>query len=330
MFVINFNTNYMKKNFRRIPESVRTKLSSFPENEIVLATIKKMTREQIQQHPTISKIISFNPGIQILEYYEPESRAGSYSKKNLNGYRIKHPDRPKIRKTFYVGERPIFGDYSRGTFSLNITRMVIPYDEIAPRNIFIQTTLLEEISENNIIYYTLKFQTTPILSKDEETEILFNINILQENIGSINVFASATTIDQYLNSLILNWEIFPPGTLDNNFRNATRGLRNLSAERTTSIRNSLEFLQSLDPLEIIVGTSGMSRYIGAKFSDNLVVFENSNYGNAVYILFEDWRELSQLSRLQILVRPSDKYYRVRHTLNWQEKVRRVVIAKRNL
>ena len=91
----------------------------------------------------------------------------------------------------------------------------------------------------------------------------------------------------------------------------------------------MEFLQSLNPQDIIVGTSGMSRYIGAKFSDNLVVFENSNYGNAIYILFEDWRELSQLSRLQILVRPSDQYYRVRHSGNWQEKVKAVVNAKRN-
>lgn len=319
----------MQKNYRLIPQFIRTKLNSFKENEIVVATIKKMTKEEIEQHPIISKIISFNQDIQIQEHYEPEATAGSYSKKNLNGYRVKHPDRPKVRKTFYVGERPIFGDYSKGTFSLYITRMVIPYDEIAPRNIFIHTSLLDEIIENNITYYTLKFQTTPVLLKTDETEILFNINILQENIGSINVFPSDTTIEQFLNSLILNWEIFPPGTLDNNLRDVTRGLRNLTPERTTEIRNSLEFLQSLNPQDIIVGTSGMSRYIGAKFSDNLVVFENSNYGNAIYILFEDWRELSQLSRLQILVRPSDQYYRVRHSGNWQEKVKAIVNAKRN-
>lgn len=318
----------MKKNYRLIPEFIRTKLNTFSENEIVTATIKKMTKEQIEQHPTISKIVSFSPNIQILEFYEPESTAGSYSKKNVNGYRIKHPDRPKVRKTFYVGERPYFGDYSKGSFSLYITRMVIAYDEIAPRNIFIHTTLLEEVIENNVVYYTLKFQTTPVFLKTNETEILFNINILQENIGSINIFPSDTTIDQFLNSLILNWEIFPPGTLDSNLRNVTRGLRNLTPHRTTQIRNSLEFLQSLDPQDIIVGTSGMTRYVGAKFSDNLVVFENSNYGNALYILFEDWRELSQLSRLEILVRPSDQYYRVRHTLNWQEKVRAVINAKR--
>lgn len=319
----------MKKNYRLIPDFIRTKLNAIQEDEIVIATIRKLTKEQIEQHPIISKIITFNPEIEIMEFYEPEKTAGSYSKKNINGYRIKHYDQPKIRKTYYAGERPIFGDYSRGTFSLYITRLVYPYDEIAPRNIFIHTTLLEQATENNTTFYTIKFQTSPVLLKNDETEILFNINILQENIGSINVFASDTTIDQYLNSLILNWEIFPPGTLDNNLRTAIRGLRNLTPERTTEIRNSLEFLLSLNPLEIIVGTSGMSRYIGAKFSENLVVFENSNYGNAVYILFEDWRELSRLSRLEIQVRPSDQFYRVRHSGNWKEKVRAVVNAKRN-
>ncbi|MGX9987545.1 hypothetical protein [Soonwooa purpurea] len=247
----------------------------------------------------------------------------------MNGYKIKHYDQPKIRKTYYAGERPIFGDYSRGSFSLYITRLVYPYDEIPPRNIFIQTTLLEETTESNVTYYTLKFQTTPVLEKSNESEILFNINILQENIGSINIFASDTTIEQFLNSLILNWEIFPPGNLDNNLRAAVTGLRNITPERTTQIRNSLEFLQSMQPEDIIIGTSGMSRYIGAKFSENLVVFENSNYGNAIYILFEDWRELSQLSRLEIQVRPSDQFYRVRHTGNWQDKVRAIVNAKRN-
>lgn len=320
----------MKKNYRLIPDFIRTKLNNLQESEVVIATIKKMTKEQIEQHPVISKIVTFNPEIQILEYYEPEKTAGSYSKKNINGYRIKYPERPKVRKTYYAGERPIFGDYSRGTFSLYITRLIIPYDEIAPRNIFIHATLLEENIENNIPFYTLKFQTTPVLLKTNEPEILFNINILQENIGSINVFPSDTTIEQFLNSLILNWEIFPPGTLDDNLRTAIRGLRNLTPERTSEIRDSLEFLQSLDPQDIIVGTSGMSRYIGAKFSENLVVFENSNYGNAVYILFENWRELSQLSRLQIQVRPSDQYYRVAHIRNWQDKVRAVVNAKRNL
>lgn len=320
----------MKKNYRLIPQFIRTKLNTIQEDEIVIASIRKLTKEEIERHPIISKIIKFNPNIELTEFYEPENNAGSYSKKNLKGYKIKHYHLPKIRKTYYAGERPIFGDYSRGTFSLYIPRLVYPYDEIPPRNIFIHTSILDETIQDNKTYYTIKFQTSPVLAKNDETEILFNINILQENIGSINVFASDTTIEQYLNSLILNWEIFPPGTLENDFRIAIRGLRNLAPERTIEIKNSLEFLQSLNPVEIIVGTSGMSRYIGAKFSENLVVFENSNYGNAVYILFEDWIELSQLSRLEIQVRPSDQFYRVRHSGNWQEKVRAVINARRDL
>lgn len=71
----------------------------------------------------------------------------------------------------------------------------------------------------------------------------------------------------------------------------------------------------------------MLRYFGAKFSDNLVVFENTQYGNALYILFENWAELSQLSRLEILRRPSDQYVRIKHSGNWQSRVKQIIEEK---
>ena len=72
----------------------------------------------------------------------------------------------------------------------------------------------------------------------------------------------------------------------------------------------------------------MRRYFGVKFSDRLVAFENTTYGNALYILFENWRELSRLSRLEIQNRPSDQYIRVEHRGNWKEKVKAIITAKK--
>ena len=40
-----------------------------------------------------------------------------------------------------------------------------------------------------------------------------------------------------------------------------------------------------------------SHYFGAKFGENIVVFENMDYGNAIYILSDNWEEISKMSRI---------------------------------
>ena len=54
-----------------------------------------------------------------------------------------------------------------------------------------------------------------------------------------------------------------------------------------------DFFVGLDPKKLIIGSSGFRRYFGALLEDYLVVFENIEYGNAVYILFEKWEVLSR-------------------------------------
>lgn len=59
------------------------------------------------------------------------------------------------------------------------------------------------------------------------------------------------------------------------------------------------------------------RYFGAQFSDNLVVFENIEYGNAIYIPFDNWAEISQMSRIDILQRKEKDFIRLPHRKNWE-------------
>lgn len=236
----------------------------------------------------------------------PSTRKGVYSRKNINGYKIKYPERPHVSKTYYAGERPKFGDYSRGTFSLYITRMVIDYDNIPPREISLILELLGQKVINNKAQYVFQVSSSQVLSKNMpnfQDELFFNLNLLQENIGTVDVFRTNSTREEFLNSLQLSWEIFPPGERDEDLQRITQGLRILNPQRLNEINDRYRFLCDENPATIILGRSGMLRYFGAKFSDNLVVFENTSYGNAIYILFENWEELSQLSRLEIQSRP---------------------------
>lgn len=321
----------MKKNYRKIPEFIVQRIRELNEN-IEVAIILDLQASDFQ-NPIYSNL---NPRIEgdevayVQEYVPPVSK-GHYSRKNVEGYRIRHTDRPKIPKSYYVGERPIWGDYSKGSFSLYITRMVVPYDEIPPKEISIKTNLIDIKEIGGIIHYFFKVATSQILDKyshNFQEDLFFNLNLLQENIGNVNVFSTNATVDDYTNTFSINWEIFPPGQQDQDMDKITRGLRNISPERQLEISDRYNFLKGENPQRVIVGVSGMLRYFGAKFSENLVVFENTAYGNALYILFENWEELSKLSRLEIQARPSDQYIRVRHVRGWKEKIKAIIQAKR--
>ena len=54
----------------------------------------------------------------------------------------------------------------------------------------------------------------------------------------------------------------------------------------------LDFEQ-FQPIEYLKGLGGNDHYIGAKYADDLVVFENMRHGNALYVLYGDWATLSQ-------------------------------------
>jgi hypothetical protein len=321
----------MKHYFRKIPTFVLQKLEEVG-NDITVATVISIPEHEFN-NPRYSDLGLKLTDAQLIfnNEFVPSYYKGVYSRKNINGYRIRHPEREKVSKTYYAGERPIFGDYSRGTFSLYITKMVIPYDEIPPREVSFLIELIEERYENETKHYLFKISTNQVLNKTQENfedELLFNINILQENIGSVNVFNSNSSLQEFLNTLEVNWEIFPPGESNEDLNRITSGMRNLNLHRIQEISERYDLLRSEDPIKIIVGRSGMQRYFGAKFSENLIVFENTKYGNAIYILFENWRELSQLSRLEIQTRPRDQFIRIPHKRNWQEKVIAIIKKKR--
>ena len=58
----------------------------------------------------------------------------------------------------------------------------------------------------------------------------------------------------------------------------------------------LKLFAKLPVEKLIKGTNSFSSYIGALYADDLVVFENMNYGNALYVLYDDWQDVSKRSR----------------------------------
>jgi hypothetical protein len=67
------------------------------------------------------------------------------------------------------------------------------------------------------------------------------------------------------------------------------------------------------------GTSSFGSYVGAQFADDLVVFENVTYGNALYVLYNDWREDSKRSCLDLLKGTTQNFDRFPHTEGWEDR-----------
>ena len=318
----------MKKNFRKTPDFITNRIKALNSDNIIIATIIKVNKNEIEglkfknlNLQLINNKINFN------SQFIPKSKVGFVSRKNIDGYKIVHKGRDKVRKTFYAGERPYYGDWSKGSFSHYLTKEVYPTDDIPPRELSITMELLDETADD----FKIKVSIDIILNKNDENfdeELFFAINLLQENVYSVNVFSSETTSEEYLNTLLLSWDVFPPGLRNQDLERIMRGSGNLTAKKIKQVQNKYDYLVNLNPVEIISGSSGMRRYFGVKFSDNLVVFENLNYGNAIYVLFENWEELSRMSRTEIQTRPANEYIRIKHTSNWKQSLERVIARKR--
>ena len=85
----------------------------------------------------------------------------------------------------------------------------------------------------------------------------------------------------------------------------------------------------LQPKALVFGTSGFQRYFGGMLEDDLVIFENIEYGNAIYLMYENWEELSQRSRIELLSgRCGHNFDRVVHSSGWRDRVHDIVSGRR--
>jgi hypothetical protein len=122
----------------------------------------------------------------------------------------------------------------------------------------------------------------------------------------------------------LAWEILPPGERDETIARILSGFKSPSAELRRKIAERYDLLTKLKPEAFISGTSGFRRYFGAKFSDSLVVFENLEYGNAIYAMFEDWETLSKSSRTELLTGSKAGFTRIIHSHDWKRRLQELV------
>ena len=141
---------------------------------------------------------------------------------------------------------------------------------------------------------------------------------------TINELINDATDSDYLATMELNWEILPPGERDVIVSKFLSGRRKVSKDLYEKVTARYKLLAEMKPEVFIKGTKGFSGYFGAKFNDELVVFEHIGYGNAIYVMQGDWKSLSQKSKTELLREQNENFFRLIHRQGWEDELRRMV------
>jgi hypothetical protein len=292
-----------------------------------VGSLKKFSRIDLEHGILEHLNISLSPeGLIAPESITPYLSQGKHSSYNVNGREIIRKDLTKESYYNYI-ESPNWGDSYNGTHTVALPGERYPRDFIAPRNSTIEIEVVN--SDPDLSHYIIKFQVSEILNRQsiEFDERFFDcLNLLQENIGDCGVESSKVTMQNYLQSLQVGWDILPTGTADETINRLFTGRQPTQGERETT-QGRYNFFMSLNPQSLVYGSSGFQRYFGALINENLVVFENIQYGNAIYIMSDNWEESSQRSRVELLSgKFGENFERIIHTGNWQTKVRMTIEA----
>ncbi|MGJ8625134.1 MAG: hypothetical protein ACSHW1_20510 [Yoonia sp.] len=254
----------------------------------------------------------------------PSALKGRTSAKNAEGWTVTRKDLPKYTKTF-CHDTPNYGDASRGWSTVCRDREVYHKDVFLAVNHEIIISVEEEHLDGRFgVRFTLSenFDRT---SGNFEVDLLFGLNVLQENFGSAEV--SVPNAPRHYVTEILDWELFPPGNVEAVINSLKQAGRLTTPDVVEVARNRLRLFEKYEPTNYLRGLSGNDAYIGAKFADDLVVFESTKYGNAMYLLYVNWEDLSTRPRSELLRLAGNEVDRIVHRGAWENEFRGLMRKK---
>ena len=87
----------------------------------------------------------------------------------------------------------------------------------------------------------------------------------------------------------------------------------------TFILSRIQYLCEKKPIQICSGLGGFSGYFVYIFEKNTIVVDSCKYGNATYILNDDWQSVSKRTKKEILDAQLHKQ-RIIHSTKWQKEI----------
>jgi len=142
-----------------------------------------------------------------------------------------------------------------------------------------------------------------VYAPSNEAALVHKVNLMLELFGEVEVLRPDLTPFAPAHVRRLNWEVLPPGrhpwekvrpALEPVIERAKDGNRPFLRHRWDAIGN-------FGPDFIAAGQGGFSGYVVFGFERlGFYVLESAVYGNATYVLGNDWQHLSQLTKAELL------------------------------
>lgn len=166
-----------------------------------------------------------------------------------------------------------------------------------------------------------------ILGENDEL-LIHDINLVLEIIGECELLTPGLLTPLRGNLLRLNWDVLPRGhypwaTLQELVRPK---IERLAHTAKPVIEHRLEVVSRYPHEFVAIGRAGFAGYVVFGFPTlGIYVLECTHEGNATYIFGNDWEQLSQMSKAEVL---SDgrHLHRLIHTRNWRQHLAELMRA----
>lgn len=307
----------MAKNFRNIPKSIEIKLKSIKTNEIIVASIIRISKDDIRSNKYRKMGIFYVGPDLILESFTPLPSVGKSSRINKFGKIIVRKDLPMISKTYSI-ESPNFGDWSKGSHEVSWERKIYIREKIKPYNTEIFVQKINE-DENDLV---IGFIAGGPIKKTNDQDLLHGLNLLQENFGLSDVFPTDEVLKEKIAYSRLKWEVLPSGWWSDK-NQISKLISRLGSKAGQLFLERLKGIEELKPIQAYVGESylGNRLYYVFVFQD-VVIAECPMFGNALYYLEaenkENWKEIFSKSKKEALFLGAK---RLPHIGSWEVKLK---------
>lgn len=263
--------------------------------------------------------VGFTPELRTGEKVLP-SILGRVSCRNAEGSIIKHRNEPM--ETCYRQQEWRYKQW-HGRERREVTEIVdVPYKRY--RRTFVPPPAVElcivELPDGSKAIAT---DRAVVLDRQNPKKVLHCINLMLELFGLCDVLDKNLVPTGAIPTISLNWHVLPPGempwsTLEPHLR------RVLNAQKKGArpvVEHRLKEINAYKPDFVAVGHGGFTGYVVFGFPElDLYVLECARYGNATYVFEGNWKELSKLTKAEILSEERQKE-RFIHQKNWEGRIR---------
>lgn len=302
----------------QLSKAVQRDLERIDGPRIVVAAILTITVDDAAKYELAG--LSFASGlISVTEPAPPPRACGIWAKRNLDGWQEKRKELPKEMRDI-SNWAPNWNGSGHHLVSRSVEAW--PVEHHPARMLTLSATILEQLKDGAIVRFRID---QPLDRADPEfvENLQFNLRLLREVVGSAQIYNADMSDEEFADLQFVDWELIPAGSGDRVLaRLATR--KSATSEQIEVASQRLRVLEKLDHDGFIVGHGKFARYFGAKFGEKLLVLENLDYGNALYVFEENWEKLTQLNRTELIRRRDPGVHRLPHLPGWQSAIRKLL------